>query len=798
MLILFLLYRALYSEWDDARYYCFQGIWEDQISARVTGKVEQLRLHAGGEEQSSTGIYLRNCSITLSGDRRSYSLNRLLVYWEGAPALEPGNCLELSGALAEFSRSTNPGQFDQRDYYKEKGIYYQLFAVDGAVVSPRVNQLQSILYHFRDRMEEVYVTCLPRREGGIVSAMLLGDKSLLDMDIRQLYQESGIGHLLAISGLHVAILGMAVYRLLKRLLLTDHIAVPAGILAVLAYGRMTDFSISTSRAVIMLILFLTAQWVGRTYDGKNALAFAAVVILLQHPFALFSCSFLLSFGAMAGIYVILPVLKTVWLGDAAMQRERRRKRHRWEKEIKENAPLGRVWIFLRRLLDRAGSMLLMSVSVQLATLPVVLYFYFEAPVYGVVINLAVLPLASFVVLLSFLGGILGCVYPPAGQWLLGSVYYLLKFYEKLCHLFQRLPGAVQILGKPEGWQIAVYYLLLLFLLLFLWRLDRYLEEAAAYGAQGGRDRLRSVLSGSGRLGPLLCVLFLFPLPVQGFSMTMLDVGQGDSIFIRTAEKQTILVDGGSTSEGQVGRYRILPFLKAEGIRRLDYMLLTHSDEDHSNGLTEVLEASGTGGFSVDTLVLPAVADPEGYVSLCTLAAEKGIRICRLSEGYVLRSGELSLTCLNPVKNFQSASANDESITLSLLYRGFSCLLTGDLAGEGEEHVKALLQSPVSRRKYQLPEHYTVLKVAHHGSKNSTDEEFLQLVRPELALISCGRKNRYGHPHGELLDRLKAAGAVALRTDQEGAAEGELRDGILRFTGFLSRNRGADFEALCKN
>ena len=201
--------------------------------------------------------------------------------------LHPGNTASLTGSLQEIMTATNPGMFDRREYYKEKGVYYELRATTLQITSFRTNPVKDLLY----RLGEVYTTSLPAKESGIVSAMILGDKSLLDIDIRQLYQESGIGHLLAISGLHVSILCMALIRFFKHTGISERIFIPAGIGLVLAYGQMTDFSISTSRAVIMMILLLAADLFERTYDGKNSLAIAAVIILLQKPFALFSCSF---------------------------------------------------------------------------------------------------------------------------------------------------------------------------------------------------------------------------------------------------------------------------------------------------------------------------------------------------------------------------------------------------------------------------------------------------------------------------------------------------------------------------
>lgn len=783
MTILFLLYRAINSQKDDARYYCFNGVWENQTFAETTGTIERICLEQG--RQDRTVLYLKNCRIQLHGNDSVYSQNKLYVSLSGKPSLQPGNILFLKGTLCEFPVATNPGMFDRREYYKEKGIYYNLQADSFRILQPRVYPVQNLLYQIRDRLSLVYRTCLPVKESGIVSAMILGDKSLLDMNIQKLYQESGIGHLLAISGLHVSILGMSLRKLFKKLYLPEHIAIPVCIVLTAAYGQMTDFSISTSRAVIMMILLIAADLFERTYDGKNALALAAVIILLQKPFALFSCSFLLSFGAMAGIYLVLPVLEQVWIGDPWEQRRKRRKMHQREKELLANKRTGKLQIFFQRQLQKLGQMFLMSSAVQLTTLPVMLYFFFEIPLYGIVINLFVIPLASVLVILSFSGGVAGCIYMPLGKFILSNAYWLLKIYEAICRVFQKLPSHMLIIGRPCWWQLLLYYLILSGILAWLLYSFHKIDEMEYQKVPLQPEILRKKTKHLGKLLPAMCILLILPIPSAAFEITLLDVGQGDGIYIHTPKQQNILIDGGSTSEKQVGKYRILPFLKSRGIRQIDYMIATHADEDHINGLEELINMSGD-GYHIRQLFLPDVADKDqsGYVLLRKAAEQKHIPVRYLSTGSYFQSGGVSFVCLNPAAGNAFDSANAESITLSMQYQNFSCLFTGDLEGAGEEALQNIISSASTRQSYHIPEHYTVLKVAHHGSKNSTGEQLLDRLKPECALISCGRKNRYGHPHKELLERLVSSGADIRRTDESGALSVTFRKGTPRLTGYL--------------
>lgn len=578
---------------------------------------------------------------------------------------------------------------------------------------------------------------------------------------------------------------MSLRKLFKKLYLPEHIAIPVCIVLTAAYGQMTDFSISTSRAVIMMILLIAADLFERTYDGKNALALAAVIILLQKPFALFSCSFLLSFGAMAGIYLVLPVLEQVWIGDPWEQRRKRRKMHQREKELLANKCTGRLQIFFQRQLQKLEQMFLMSSAVQLTTLPVMLYFFFEIPLYGIVINLFVIPLASVLVILSFSGGVAGCIYMPLGKFILSNAYWLLKIYEAICRVFQKLPGHMLIIGRPCWWQLLLYYLILSGILAWLLYSFHKIDEMEYQKIPLQPEILRKKTKHLGKLLPAMCILLILPIPSAAFEITLLDVGQGDGIYIHTPKQQNILIDGGSTSEKQVGKYRILPFLKSRGIRQIDYIIATHADEDHINGLEELINMSGD-GYHIRQLLLPDVADKDqsGYVLLRKAAEQKHIPVRYLSTGSYFQSGGVSFVCLNPAAGNAFDSANAESITLSMQYQNFSCLFTGDLEGAGEEALQNIISSASTRQSYHIPEHYTVLKVAHHGSKNSTGEQLLDRLKPECALISCGRKNRYGHPHKELLERLASSGADIRRTDESGALSVTFRKGTPRLSGYL--------------
>ncbi len=309
---------------------------------------------------------------------------------------------------------------------------------------------------------------------------------------------------------------------------------------------------------------------------------------------------------------------------------------------------------------------------------------------------------------------------------------------------------------------------------------------------------------------LVCIfihLILFLRIPAGLEFTMMDVGQGDGLFLKTEQGTAVLVDGGSSDISGVGTYRILPFLKSQGIRRLDYVIVTHMDADHYSGVEEILEKSAESGeMKVGCLLLSKQSSEEkkgeglirlakkagaeariieegmcirdGALKLTCIYPEKGMRSGDKNEGSVvlkavfeagaeariieegmcIRDGALKLTCIYPEKGMRSGDKNEGSVVLKAVFGEVSLLLTGDLGEEGE---RKLLESGENLD-------CDILKAGHHGSRTSTTEEWLQAVSPKLTLISCGQENSYGHPHKETLERLKKAGSSVLTTADYGA------------------------------
>lgn len=777
---------------------CFSVIWEknSEITEKQTeGQVEGVVFDII-EKTNTTQLHLKDCVFYEEAKGKAYHVGNILVYYSNNSnnsnhsyssntnqviqeaylqdnnqnTVLIGNTLRIKGALESFSIPRNLGQFNEWFYYRSRDYHYKFYGEQIEVLESDANWIQQSLRGLRNQFSAVYEQHLDDKEAGIIKAMVLGEKSGMDKEVKELYQQNGIGHLIAISGLHLTLVAGGFYKVLEKLGSPKKLTSILVILFIWLYGLMTGFSVSTNRAVVMMMLSLIAEMVGRTYDMPTALSISGIIILAQKSMLCMDSGFLLSFGAILGIGIVNPILMK------SLKLEKSREEIRREKKVKQSK--------LILIMESLKKSLLASLSVQIVTLPIILYFFYEVPPYSLILNLIVIPLMSVLLGTALVGGVVGVVLPflpMLSRFFMGSVHVILNFYETLGELVRKLPYSRIIVGKPEIWQICIYYGLLLSLIYVLHTMNVLCENRPI--AKIGRKELKRFWNkwikvsvwlkrGGCILWLTACCLILIPVENWRISrpeleLNFLDVGQGDCIFMRSENGFTCLIDGGSTDEKSVGTYRIIPFLKAKGVRKLDYVMVSHADSDHMNGILELLEESGKGGINIGNLVLPKTSlVEENYKKLVQVAEENGILIAYIKAGDKLISGKTELRCLHPGTDFVTEDTNSYSMVLEVNYGMFKALLTGDIGVAEEERLV----------KNSLLEDILLLKVAHHGSKNSSCMEFLEQVQPELSIVSCGQDNSYGHPHKETLERLESVGSKVMSTAEYGAITVRVEEG----------------------
>lgn len=693
----------------------------------VQGKVAGI-----SSKPNSVGLTLTDCSLVWK--EALYPLPDMAVYLkpevfrtaDEAETVRLGMEISLRGIPQKPSQARNPGEFDFCSYYQAQGIYYQMFGEQPKLVNRSFWRYRDGLYRLRQSAGRILDELCEPQDGGIFKAAVLGDKTSLDEEVRDLYQRNGIAHLLAISGLHISLVGLGLYRIFRRTGLGYGTAGALGVAVIVSYGIMTGASSSVVRAVLMVLLYMLAEYLGRSYDMLSAAGLACVLLLWESPGLISQGGVWLSFGAVGAIGGLGP-----WMAEKL--------------EVKGG--------FQKALV--------LSGSVQMVTCPMILYYFYQYPVYGVLLNLVVIPLMAYVVISGILGILLGAVWLPAGMMAVGSGHYILSFYLRLCRWCERLPGANLVVGKPDLWQIGAYILLLG---LLLWTVS-FLKN------RGAKRRIRLGVLAAGVLAGFL---ILCQLPVRGMEVTWLDVGQGDGMCIRTKDT-VILVDGGSSDKKTLGENTLEPYLKSLGICQVDYAVISHGDKDHISGIRYLLEENGD--IHIKNLILPWLGrEDESYRILVELMELHGGRVHWMQEGERIGAGALSLTCLYHGDEKKKQDRNEHSLLLKLYYDGFSMLLTGDMSSEGEKDV-------LDQHGEEL-EGTFLLKAAHHGSKYSSCEAFLSRTDPEWTVISCGEDNSYGHPHKEVLERLRRQGSNVLITVDTGAITAQVKRGKIRLRTFL--------------
>ena len=637
-----------------------------------------------------------------------------------------GASVHIRGRIRLFKRPSNDGEFDSFMYYTAIGGY--LFTLGDAHIlsysggrDPVGNALYSLRNYLSDTLDRIYGEHYGkwgRQCASVMKAMLLGQNSLVDPEVKQRYQAAGIIHVICVSGLHVSLIGSAIYTFLRRCRAPAALSCAVSVIFLYLYGVMTGMHTSCLRALVMFGLRSGAKAVGRTYDMLTAMAVAAALLLIEQPCYLFHSGFLFSFSAVAAACILMPVMP------------------------KAAKPL----------------------SIPLFTIPVQLSFYYTFPLYSVFLNMIVIFMAPFVMVGGGISLILGAA---AGFWGGSTLPYsvfchgslaageipvlILGLFEKLCTFTEGLPFSTLTAGRPPGWVIIVYYLLIgAFVLL------AELSEDPGKGIAAARF-----------LCCMAAVLMIFRIRYEPpFALYMWDVGQGDGICIRTNDERgncTILIDGGSSSRKSIGKNIEIPFLKYHGISRIDYCIMTHDDLDHCSGLLELLEQSDApGGIRIGYLGMPSVAEErkgETYKKIEETAAQKGIPISYLYRGMAFKEGDLELRCLHPAPDAAYEDANEYSVVFLLSYNRFKAVLTGDLEGQGETDMLEYLGDT----RYAAD----ILKAAHHGSKGGTSEQFLDSFSAKTALISCGKGNRYGHPAPETVQRILGAGMEIYDTREDG-------------------------------
>ncbi len=664
-------------------------------------------------------------SLQLSKHMNLQVNGRLLITAKGAAPVAYGDELELYGTLIKPRDERNPGEFDYAAYLANRNIFglMHIRDVSGIVHSGRSNAhpvLQNFILPIKHHVMEVNHETLSPLGASIATGLMVGERSEIPSEVLQAFANTGTIHILSISGLHVVFVSALLLGLFSFFRIPYAARIYLTLICLAIYVAVADFVPSVVRAGLMTgVVLLGTVWQRRRMLVNN-LFVALFVILIVDPLSLFDIGLQLSFAAVLSIVLVYPRLEDFCRRFGLFQSG--------ERTAGEN--------FL--------SLLLVSIAAQIGTIPFTAYYFHKIPLIALAANVLIVPLSSFVMGLGFLSSLFGVFSMAAAQWYANVNDIAIWLMVQIAERAAELPLAYLDFYQMDIAGIIFFYAFLFYAL--CWEI----LPVRKYGA----------------MAALVLIAFLIWKPVafgdSRLKIYFLDVGQGDAAVVQLPDNKILLIDAGDQSAAaDQGEKVIAPFLRKLGVRKIDWLVMTHPHDDHIGGMNYILQH-----FEVSKVMESGqFYDSEIYRNILHTCVEKKTGIERIRAGAALAiDKEVALYCLHPGGEFVSETGpapfntNNASVVLKLEYRDVSVLFTGDAEWESD--------SKISTYKNFLKS--DILKVAHHGSWNGTSDELIALVQPRYAVVSCGAFNKFNHPSPAVIQNLSAANAEVFRTDRHGA------------------------------
>ena len=727
---------------------------------------------------------------TLKHKNVSYRVSgRIRVTVSGrGPVFARGDRVAFRSRLRQPRNFNNPGRFDYRRYMAFKGLWRTAYTKGSrlkVVQRASSGDLTQQLHEARQALAALIDNAARGPSAAVLKALVIGDRSAISSEVRDGFNRAGVGHVLAISGLHIGIVATVAFFFFQILLRrvrpllwrawTRKGAAILSLIPVCIYGMMSGMSPSTQRAVIMVSAFLMTFLFERERDTLNTLALAAFLILIWFPPALFSISFQLSFMAVLSIlYGLVCIQKSAPIQG-------------------QTFPTGFAYQLWRKL----AAFLLVSLLAICGTLPLVMFYFNQISLIGLLANVVVVPLVGFIVIPC--GLLMLFIYPLSSQIAYGCAkicLFVLDLVLSAINYFADLPFAAVKTITPSPFEIVCYYVLGWVVLNGLdsrpapagYRnlpnaqadhvstRDRRLKPHSRFGLNRVLSRLSAGFAA--RRGAIIGLVVVLALLVDAgywfarrhlngdLRVTYIDVGQGSAALLELPGGHTALIDGGGFSDNNtfdIGARVLAPFLWRKKIRTIDTLMLSHPNSDHLNGLIFIARH-----FNVKTILTNnETRTTLGYKRLQNLITQQQINLPdfqHMPRRQLINGVEFCL--LYPPADFLTRKAsqkwrttNNNSLVVKVSFGRISFLFAGDIMAEAERELVDLAGEDLASN---------VLLVPHHGSRTSSSKPFLSSVEPDVAVISAGWKNRFRFPHASVLDAYDKIGCRIFRTDQNGA------------------------------
>lgn len=709
-----------------------------------------------------------------------------------------GDRVFLNSRIRSIRNFNNPGGFDYKRYMAFQGVWGTVYVQANHIKllkNPSQPVLTQIINDVRDGIAHIIEGTGQSPQIGVLKAVVVGDRAAIPHGTREAFNRAGVGHLLAISGLHMGIVATAAFIFFQWVLAnirpllwkawTRKGAALLSLLPVCFYGLISGLSPSTQRAAIMISVFLMTYLFEREHDLINTLALAALLILVIFPPSLFSISFQLSFSAVLSIIYGLNSLKPL--------------RSRSQETIQRSG--------FHQIKNRLGTFFFISILAIGGTLPLVMFYFNQISIVGILANFIIVPLVGFIVVpLGLVAVFISAFCLNCAAWCFKACEAVLTLTLKIAELIADLPFAAVKMFTPTVFEISCYYALV-WAFLSMVASQQTRTTQAAEDLQSPSDDGDTVKHKDSKNSRFTCLSFVKGLIAGGLTyfkginsaipwrkavvvvvlfvlagdacywlydrfwhkdlrVTIIDVGQGNAALLQLSDGYNILIDGGGFSDNSVfdiGARVLAPFLWRKKIKTVDTLILSHPNSDHLNGLIYIAEH-----FNVRNVWTNNEAeDIFGYRMLMKIVAKNGIELPifeHLPRKQIINGVEINI--LYPRDNFLKKkstekwrNSNNNSLVIRISLGSISFLFPGDIMAEAEREMVEI--SDASLRS-------TVLLAPHHGSKSSSSSLFLDNVNPEVVVISSGWKNGFRFPHPSVLKRYRHRGYKIFRTDTHGA------------------------------
>lgn len=665
----------------------------------------------------------------INGNKEYKNTNLQLNVKKEKETLNYGDKIIVKGNFEEASTARNEGGFDYKQYLKSKNIYgiVTIDKKDIEIINKNnVGVIDLLANKVRNSMKRKIEQNLPNETSELLSGMLIGEKSNLQKEIQEDFRDSSLSHVLAISGMHVSYVMLGITFLISKIKFSKKMSKIVTILILLFFIILTGKTASVTRACFMSSYIILASLLHKKAHVLGSISISLLIILIINPYFILDIGLQLSYGGTIGIVLIYPILK----------------KYKKKKEDKT----GRIKKVLYKIKDKIIDTILITISANLVIFPIILFHYNTMSFTFIISNLLISPIIGIIIILGFLFVFASYIISPISKIMFFFLQILLSVLAQIAHFCAGLPLSKVYFPTPKIYIIIIYYLFLIYFIL--------VKNKIITGKKIGKKVFIIFI-----IIVIILNLILNFIP-KTFTISFIDVGQGDSMLISTPKGNNIIVDGGGSRDEtsfNIGKQTLIPYLLNKGITKLDYVIISHFDSDHVGGILSVLEE-----LKAEKVIICEQEENENYKRFKEIVKNKKLKVYVVKKGDNLKIEEdIWLKILWPKdERIKENAINNNSIVAKLNYKSSSILLTGDIEKIAENEIlKEYENSNILNA--------SILKVAHHGSKSSSINKFLEKVKPQIALIGVGEKNTFGHPNSGVLNRLENLNTKIYRTDENG-------------------------------